>query len=156
MKVVAFYFVKWMEHVYWNIHRTSLGTTWLCSCFLETLPCCLYKVADQGLGSHFTNISWIYDWNHWDFLVDPSIIVDDLIRLLFAHAMTAVTACAKLWPDMFIRLHIRASYFIRRGLWTHKPFVKWDLGYLASLQWLAWPAVFIFPIIKISVCSTLM
>ena len=110
-----------MEHVYWNIHRTSLGTTWLCSCFLETLPCCLYKVADQGLGSHFTKISWIYDWNHWDFLVDPSIIADDLIRPLFAHAMTAVMACARLWPDLFIRLRksiILYKTWIVNSLWT--------------------------------------
>ena len=41
------------------------------------------------------------------------------------HDSWAVMACAKLWPDLIISFHVRATYiFTRFGLWAHKLFVK--------------------------------
>ena len=47
-------------------------------------------------------------------------------QICTGHDSSAVVTYAKLWPDLIIIHHVRATWiFTRFELWTHKLFVKW-------------------------------
>ena len=65
-------------------------------------------------------ILWIYFSSNFDS--------NGPIRSQFCtwHDSLTVMTCAKLWPDLIIICHVRATWiFTRFGSWAHKPFVEW-------------------------------
>ena len=81
------------------------------------------------LGSMSPNWLWAYS-RHLEEISFTLIFILMIRRgHNFAHATTAelsaVVACAKLWPVWMLFFHVRANrIFTSYGLWAHKPFVR--------------------------------
>ena len=113
------------------ISGSSLWSMFGNSCSLVTTPKLKHNIRQRRwpmIIPYFTTGLWTFNKNLMKMIFYSNFSNKDPIMSQFCtcHDSWAVMACAKLWHDLMIIFHVRATCIVKRfWLWVCKSFVWW-------------------------------